>query len=120
MEFTFELSRFIQISPFTKIKRGKRLLSVSNSIAADEKIKTFNIQVDEDFKWTSAGTAGGLNGRSETILNVAQSPGYDWMSEADKKRMFQNHIINYFLNLYLKLLTDIDFSESTFFLVLIG
>ena len=114
MEFTFELSRFIQISPFTKIKRGKRLLSVSNSIAADEKIKTFNIQVDEDFKWTSAGTAGGLNGRSETILNVAQSPGYDWMSEADKKRMFQNHIINYFLNLYLKLLTDIDFSESTF------
>lgn len=114
MEFTFELSRFTQISPFTKIKRGKSLLSVSNSIAADEKIKTFNIQVDEDFKWTSAGTAGGLNGRSETILNVAQSPGYDWMPEADKKRMFQNHIINYFLNLYLKLLTDIDFSESTF------
>lgn len=114
MSFTFELSRFTQVSPRTRVPRGKRLLGVSNSIASAGKVKTFNIQVDEDFRWSTYGTAGGLNGRSETILNVAQAPGYDWMDEVDKKRMFQNHIINYFLNLYLKLLTDIDFSESTF------
>ena len=113
MSFTFELSRFTQVSPRTRVPRGKRLLGVSNSIASAGKVKTFNIQVDEDFRWGTRGT-GGLSSRSETILNVAQSPGYDWMAEADKKRMFQNHVINYFLNLYLKLLTDIDFSESTF------
>jgi len=113
MSFTFELSRFTQVSPRTRVPRGKRLLGVSNSIASAGKVKTFNIQVDEDFRWGTRGT-GGLSSRSETILNVAQSPGYDWMAEADKKRMFQNHVINYFLNVYLKLLTDIDFSESTF------
>ena len=114
MQFTFELSRFTQVSPKTKSSKGKRLLGTSNSIAADEKVKTFNIQVDEDFRWTSGGTAGGLNKRSETINNVAQSPGYDWLSPSDKIEMFQNHVTSYFLNTYLRLLTDIDFSESTF------
>jgi hypothetical protein len=113
MSFTFELSRFTQVSPRTRIPKGKQLLGVSNSIASAGKVKTFNIQVDEDFRWGTRGT-GGLSSKSETILNVAQRPGYDWMDEVDKKRMFQNHVINYFLNLYLKLLTDIDFSESTF------
>ena len=36
------------------------------------------------------------------------------MSVAEKRLMFENHVISYFLNIYLRLLTDIDFKEQTF------
>ncbi len=111
MSFTFELSRFTAVLPRSRVPLGKRMLGTSNSCLSHGLVRTFNIQVDEDFRWFGGAHMTGTN---ETIWNVAAASGYSHMSTSEKREMFENHVISYFLNIYLRLLTDIDFRESTF------
>ena len=110
MSYTFELSRFTQVIPGTSLKERNKFFGKAQSHLGDGAVKTFNLQVDENFDWSE------LNARSDVIKTVASDTAYDFMTPKEKVGMFQNHVVSYFLGVYLRMLTEMDFRESSFLL----
>jgi len=113
MSFLFELSRFTDVKR-NKLRRRTQLYGTSNSYSAAGDVRTIDIQVDEDFKWGGGNNLGISGDAYDTIHTIGEGPEYDMLTTTEKHQMFNNHITSYFLGVYLRLLTDMDFRESSF------
>ncbi len=113
MSFLFELSRFTDVKR-NRLRRRTRLYGTSNSYSAAGDVRTIDIQVDEDFKWGGGNNLGISGDAYDTIHTIGEGPEYDMLTTTEKHQMFNNHITSYFLGVYLRLLTDMDFRESSF------
>ena len=97
--YIFEMSRFILGNSLNTI--------LSDNLSFDqliEKIETKNIL----FRGSPI-----LNEKLSDIENLNR---YSFLTSKQKKEMFQNHIENYLLNLYSKLITGMNISEREFIL----
>ena len=90
--FIFELSRFVTKDSF----------DINSNNIFDIKSKNF--------------TFDGAHPRIETLRNVLNNDAYSFLTTQQKEQMFENHLINHFLEIYLKLLTGAKLNEKEFYL----
>jgi len=95
LNFIFDMSRFTQIN---------ENLSSRN--------KTFTRLLDDDFKLKNIDGKG--IGQSLLQSDIKSEKEYSILTQEEQEELFENHVVDSILKTYLKLLTGLDFSESSF------
>ena len=118
MSFLFEMSRFVSAGVFG-VKRAPRggiarmrfLPHAGKSIVANHS-KTVDFQIDEDFVFP----AGWQGIKAEGYHSVAKGSDYSFLNTDEKREMFKNHMLSFYLELYIRFMTDMEVREETFLL----